>query len=289
MKNVKWIDTNDLSKGCVSVSHDLTGILWYWETGTTGLKPQVVLRGHERGVDSVGVSPNSQRLATGGWDTNLKIWSASLDSDGTGEPASKKMKGSSELQTRTPLHTLSGHKETISAIDWIDNYVVCSVSMDHTIKLWDAEVCFLIICLCYYFIRYFLQLCGIKSEIIGQKAFLSASWSPLNNTILASSADRHIRLYDPRSNEGAICKTTFTSHTMWVSSVMWSKYDEHLFISGGYDSAVKLWDNRSPKAPLYNLQGHKGQVLAVDWSNSKYLVSGGSDNSVHIFKNKHMN
>lgn len=124
----------------MSVSHDLSGILWSWETGTANLKPQVVLRGHERGVDSVGVSPNANRLATGGWDTNLKLWSASLDADSMGEPASKKMKTSVELSTRTPLHTLSGHKETISAIEWIDNYVVCSASMDHTIKLWDAEV-----------------------------------------------------------------------------------------------------------------------------------------------------
>lgn len=57
-------------------------------------------------------------------------------------------------------------------------------------------------------------------------------------------------------------------------------------MSGGYDASVKLWDTRSSKAPLYNLQGHQGQVLTVDWSNSKYLVSGGSDNSMHIFKNR---
>lgn len=120
---------------------------------------------------------------------------------------------------------------------------------------------------------------------MGQKAFLSLSWSPLSNTILASSADRHIRLYDPRSTEGSLCKTTFTSHTLWVSAVTWSSYNENLFMSGGYDAAVKLWDTRSPKAPLYDLRGHEGQVLSVDWTNKKYLVSGGSDNSVHIFKN----
>lgn len=87
---------------------------------------------------------------------------------------------------------------------------------------------------------------------------------------------------------GLLCKTTFTSHTLWVSSVKWSDYDEHLFVSGSYDAGVKLWDTRSSKAPLYDLQGHVGQVLAVDWSNRQYLVSGGSDNSVHIFKNKHV-
>lgn len=134
-------------------------------------------------------------------------------------------------------------------------------------------------------IVFFFQLYGIKNEIVGQKAYLSSSWSPLSKTLLASSADRHIRLYDPRSTEGSLCKITFTSHTLWVSAVAWSSYSEYLFMSGGYDAAVKLWDTRSSKAPLYNLRGHEGQVLSVDWTNHKYLVSGGSDNSVHIFKN----
>ncbi|XP_060517250.1 ribosome biogenesis protein WDR12 homolog [Cylas formicarius] len=268
VKDVAWVDQQQPSKGLVSVSHDLTGILWAWEEGTDKIEPRVKLRGHERGIDTVAVSPNSNRLATGGWDTNLKIWSASLDGDDNGEPASKKKKGPSDISTRTPIHTLNGHKECISSINWTNNHVLYSASMDHTIKFWDAE------------------LCGIKNEIVDQKAFLSSSWSALSNTLLASSADRHIRLYDPRSTEGSVCKVMFTSHTLWVSSVAWSKYSEHLFLSGSYDSTVKMWDTRSPKAPLYNLQGHEGQVLVVDWSNSKYLVSGGTDNYIHIFKNK---
>lgn len=107
--------------------------------GSDNVLPKAVLRGHERGIDSVGVSPNSLRLATGGWDTNLKLWSATLEDDRE-EPALKRIKSSSSLITKTPLHTLKGHKETISSIKWVDNNEVCTVSMDHTIKFWDAEV-----------------------------------------------------------------------------------------------------------------------------------------------------
>lgn len=42
----------------------------------------------------------------------------------------------------------------------------------------------------------------------------------------------------------------------------------------------------SPKAPLFDLMGHEDKVLAVDWTNPKYMVSGGSDNSLRIFKSK---
>lgn len=86
-----------------------------------------------------------------------------------------------------------------------------------------------------------------------------------------------------------MCKTLFTSHTLWVSAVTWSQHDEHLFLSGSYDECVKLWDTRCPRAPLYDLSGHEGKVLCVDWSNPRHLVSGGTDNSVHIFKNRQFN
>lgn len=42
----------------------------------------------------------------------------------------------------------------------------------------------------------------------------------------------------------------------------------------------------SPKAPLYDLVGHENKVHACDWSNPKYMVSGGSDNTVRVFKSR---
>jgi len=78
--------------------------------------------------------------------------------------------------------TLGGHRECVSSIDWIDPSELITASWDHTIKVWDVE------------------LGGIKSELAGQKAFFCLSYSNLNKTVVTASADRHIRLYDPRSN-----------------------------------------------------------------------------------------
>lgn len=136
MKAVSWINSEDPSKGFITTSHDLSAILWHWNTESRKAEAKVVFKGHERGIDSVGVSPNADRFATGGWDTHLKIWSASFDYDDE-EPSSKRIKG---IGTRVPLHTLKGHKETIAATLWTDSYNVCTASMDHTIKFWDAEV-----------------------------------------------------------------------------------------------------------------------------------------------------
>lgn len=267
VKSVAWIHIDETSGSFVSASHDQTAMLWHWDVQSNKAECRQVCRGHERGVDCVAVSPNGDTLATGSWDTMLKLWSASMEDTSEGEPISKRMRGD-HGKVRTPLHTLKGHKEDISSVVWTANDTVCTASMDHTIKLWDAE------------------LCGIRSEIVGNKSFFHADHSPLNKLLITASADRHVRLYDPRSQEGSVVKSTFTSHSKWVQTARWSKTDEHLFISGSHDHQVKLWDTRSPKAPLFDLSGHERQVLCADWSNPKYMISGGADNTVHIFKSK---
>lgn len=167
--------------------------------------------------------------------------------------------------------SLTGHREAVSGLQWLDNNTLLSCSWDHTIKVWD------------------LALEGMKSEFTGNKSFFDVSFSPLSGLILTCSADKNIRLYDPRASQGAIVKQTYLGHTQWVQSVAWSKTHEHLFISGAYDNQVKLWDSRSSKAPIYDLHGHEDKVMAVDWSNPEYIVSGGSDNSVRVFKSKKIN
>lgn len=52
-------------------------MLWEWNVTNNAVDCIHVCRGHERGLECVGVSPNGILMSTGGWDTFLKIWSAS--------------------------------------------------------------------------------------------------------------------------------------------------------------------------------------------------------------------
>ncbi|XP_058803230.1 ribosome biogenesis protein WDR12 homolog [Phymastichus coffea] len=269
IKAVAWISLDDETGTFVSASHDQTAILWKWNVENNSVESIHICKGHERGLEAVGVNNTSNLMATGSWDTMLKIWSTSLqDENEDGESVSKRKKTDC-TKTRAPLRTMKAHKEAISGVVWSDKTEIVTSSWDHTLKLWDTE------------------LGGIKHELMGNKSFFDVDYSDLSRTLVTASADRHVRLYDPRSTEGAIVKSMFTSHTQWVQSVRWSTIEEYLFMSGAYDNNVKLWDTRSPKAPLFDLTGHEDKVLTCNWSNPKFLVSGGADNTVRVFKSKY--
>ena len=188
-------------------------------------------------------------LLSAGYDTLLKLWTIDNTNQNAEvenqEPNPKRRKTNS--LTRTPLKTMKGHKEAIMSVRWSKrNELVCTASMDHTIKFWD------------------LELGGIKSEIVGSKSFFDVDLSIFNDLVISASCDRYIRLYDTRykglldllhfkqksifenfkKKDGSIVKAPYSSHTKWVVSVRWSKSNENLFVSGSFDSEVKLWDIR---------------------------------------------
>ena len=51
-----------------------------------------------------------------------------------------------------------------------------------------------------------------------------------------------------------IVRSQFTSHEGWVTCVDWCVSREELFVSGGHDNLVKMWDWRSCRTPLYDLK-----------------------------------
>lgn len=79
--------------------------------------------------------------------------------------------------------TLKGHREALSAVCWLrDGAQVVTASWDHTLRTWDIDTGALV------------------SELCGNKSFFDLHVSPLSGMFITASADRHVRLYDPRSS-----------------------------------------------------------------------------------------
>lgn len=93
IKAVDWISLDDQNGRFVSTSQDQTAMIWQWNIDSNAVECISVCKGHERGVDSVCVSPDAQRFATGSWDTMLKVWSAELQ-DSAEASSSKRAKES---------------------------------------------------------------------------------------------------------------------------------------------------------------------------------------------------
>lgn len=67
-------------------------MIWEWNIGTNSVECIQICKGHERGVDCIAINPSAQKMATGSWDTLLKIWSALLYENEGDETVSKKSK-----------------------------------------------------------------------------------------------------------------------------------------------------------------------------------------------------
>ena len=81
-------------------------------------EPRVKLDGHAREVASVAFSPDGKTLASGSWDSTIKLW---------------------EVATGRNTATLKGHSSYVSCVAFRpDGKTLASASWDSTVKLWDV-------------------------------------------------------------------------------------------------------------------------------------------------------
>lgn len=108
------------------------------------------------------------------------------------------------------------------------------------------------------------------------------------NTILATSTDRTMTLYDLRaapSATGALPAAAASfSHPATPSCVALGSAGSHQVVSGAYDGVVRLWDLRSVNGAMASFKAWGGlkKVLSVDWENG--IVGVGGEGGLEVWK-----
>lgn len=107
----------------------------------------------------------------------------------------------------------------------------------------------------------------------------SASFSPLGDFLLSSSADSTIRLWSTKLNANVVC---YKGHNYPVWDVQYSPVG-HYFASASHDRTARIW-SMDRIQPLRILAGHLSDVDCVQWhANCNYIATGSSDKTVRLW------
>ncbi|KAG9452193.1 hypothetical protein H6P81_005097 [Aristolochia fimbriata] len=107
----------------------------------------------------------------------------------------------------------------------------------------------------------------------------SASFSPLGDYILSSSADSTIRLWSTKLNANLVC---YKGHNYPVWDVQFSPVG-HYFASSSHDRTARIW-SMDRISPLRIMAGHLSDVDCVQWhENCNYIATGSSDKTVRLW------
>jgi WD40 repeat protein len=220
--------------------------------------------GHSNWVSSMTQIENTQLLASGSFDTTIKVWNVSS--------------GSGVSLVTTFDSTNGGHSFLVSDLVSLANsssssssntggVLFASSSFDFTIKLWTSSQ----------------LLATFNTTNGGHTGIVWSMTSLANNSLLASSSDdRTVKIWDISMLR---LKFTLASHTDKVVCLL--SLSPSLLASGSHDKTVKVWsltNNNNNASLLYTYTGHTDSVVTLAYiSGGTFFASGSTDGTVKIW------
>jgi WD40 repeat protein/serine/threonine protein kinase len=226
-------------------------VLRFWDLDSGKIIRE--LRGHNRGVWNLALSPNGQRAASGDWDGIVKLW---------------------DLQSGREVWSIKAHTDKINGVAFSpDGNTVASVSRDKTLRTWNANTGAALLTVeplgrGLRDVRYSSdgRFIAVGSETFHQKGgkatILDAqngevtlavggdngneanvAFSPDGRQLATASTDQIVRIWD--SQTGAELRT-FVGHTDQVRAIDFSP-DGRLLATGSDDRTVRIWDSETGK------------------------------------------
>ncbi|MGB7442469.1 MAG: DnaJ domain-containing protein [Coleofasciculaceae cyanobacterium] len=241
------------------------------------------LTGHSSLVASVALSQDGRTIASGSFDTTIKLW---------------------QLSTGELINTLTGHTKQVRCVNFSpDGHTIVSSSFDKTIKLWQVNNG------------------KLKDNFTGHSDEVwSVVISPNSKTLVSGSRDKTIKIWDLTTGRslpthlghsdvvsalaispngqllasGSFDKTIkiwhlgmgqflrlLKGHSSLVTSIAFSR-DGQMLASSGL-TEIKLWQTNGKE--ICTLKGHLDAVYSVAFSpDGKMLASGSFDKTIKIWQ-----
>ncbi len=204
-------------------------------------------RGHKDSLYAAALSPDGQVLATGGYDSAIKLWNVASGRE---------------------LRTLEGHNGAVFELAFrADGQVLASASGDRTVKLWNVAT-------------------GERLDTLkeSQKELYTLAFSPDGSRLAAAGVDNRIRVWQitPDAKEGTnpLLNSVF-AHESPVLRLVWSA-DGRTIATCGEDRLVKIW-NAETLTIRQTLpeQSDWASGLAID-AKGEHLAVGRIDGSLDV-------
>jgi WD40 repeat protein len=216
-----------------SGSRDKTLKIW---SAKTGIQKST----HSHDLSSVAWNKDGSKLATGGWDKAVRIWT--VGSAGTFKCE----------------WTLSGHNDPVRSVC----FSPCGTKIvsgggcgqtgggneDFSIRIWDAETG-----------------TQIGSPLTGHSCpVLSVAWNNDGSKLASSSKDRTVKIWAVGSAGTFECQSTLRGHKNLVASVCFSPCGTKIVSGGGEvgglggnkDFSIRIWDAETGTQIGSPLSGH---------------------------------
>ncbi len=228
--------------------------LWDLRTG------QVVqtLRGHQKRVTALAVTPNGKVLASGSWDRTVRLWDMNISRRAKGFDISE-LEQVPEATEKVVLH---GHEDWVNCLAISPGgKLLASGSWDRSVRLWRMPS-------------------GQELQSVDNTGGRLDCLAIGANGLLASGGEEpKIHLWDLRSRGLA---GLLEGHDDAVRALVMTPDSSHL-ISGGDDGTIRLW-NLQTLREIQCLEAHEGPVRALALSpDGRLLASGGDDNTVRLW------